>query len=122
MRRFGLVAITALCVSVSAMGLGACSSSTEKKIGEFALRNGAAVAGSAEFENKGYPLEKRLTCTATVSTSDEKATVACTGTTKSGKPVTLDGQAQNQKDLKGSFVGKVDGKEVFSQDCLGSSC
>ncbi len=105
----------------SIFGLGACGSA-ERRIGEFALRNAASVAGSAEFANKGYPLEHRLRCTATVSTTDEKATVACTGTTKDGRPVTLDGQADNQKDLRGSFVGKVGGNAIFSRDCLGTKC
>ncbi|MGZ8765866.1 MAG: hypothetical protein ACXW2C_09270, partial [Acidimicrobiia bacterium] len=59
----------------------------------------------------------RLDCTAT-ATTDNKATLACTGTTKDGKPVTLDGKANDDSAKKGSFVGKVDGQEVFSQDCL----
>jgi hypothetical protein len=119
--RMSLILSVALALGI---GFAGCSSDAEKelnhakeKIGEFAIRNAAAIAGSAAFKENGYPLEKRLVCTANV-TSDNTATLACTGTTKDGKPVTLDGTADDDSAGKGSFVGKVDGHEVFSQDCL----
>jgi len=87
------------------------------QIGEVVIRNAAAIAGTAAFEQNGYELEQRLACTATV-TSDNTATLDCAGTTKDGKPVTLEGIANDDTAEKGSFVGKVDGQEVFSQDCL----
>lgn len=108
---------------VLAIGLAGCSDAgkqldtAKQEVGEFAIRNAAAIAGSAAFKENGYPLEKRLVCTANV-TSDNTATLACTGTTKDGKPVTLDGTADGDTLDKGSFVGKVDGQEVFSRDCL----
>ena len=40
--------------------------------------------------------------------------VSCTGTTTDGKEVALEGDTSNPP-----FVGKVDGEEVFSRDCLG---
>ena len=108
---------------LSSVGLAGCSDAEKQldtaktEIGEVVIRNVVALAGSVAFKENGYPLSKRLTCTAKV-TSDNVATVACTGTTKDGKPVTLDGTANDNTAKKGSFEGKVAGQMVFSRDCL----
>jgi hypothetical protein len=123
LHRTPAVLLATSAVLVMAAALAGCDD-TEKQldkakqeVGEFAVRNAAAVAGSAAFYENGHPLDKRLTCRADI-TSDNKATLTCTGTTKDGKPVTLDGTADGDSVEKGSYVGKVDGQEVFSKDCL----
>jgi hypothetical protein len=123
MRRNLQLLATLMVGLVAVVGVAGCSDAEKQldkaksDIGEVVIRNVASLAGSAVFEDNGYPLSKRLACTATVS-SDNVATVACTGTTKDGKPVTLDGTANDDTAKKGSFVGKVAGQTVFSQDCL----
>ncbi len=108
---------------VATMGVAGCSEAKKQldkaktEVGAAVIRNVVAMAGSAAFKDNGYPLSKNLDCTANV-TSDNVATVACTGTTTDGKPVTLDGTANDNTAEKGSFEGKVDGQTVFSQDCL----
>ena len=84
----------------------------------------AAVAqgGQDEFTTAGITLDGDLDCAATPSanaTTDADGvasdySVSCTGTTTDGKEVTLEGDTSNPP-----FVGKVDGEEVFSRDCLG---
>lgn len=107
----------------SAMGLTACNEAEKQldkaktQVGEFAIRNAAAIAGTEAFKDNGYELVEQLDCTADVN-ADNDATVSCTGTTKDGKAATLDGTADGDNLDKGTFVGKVDGQEVFSKDSL----
>ena len=118
---------TMILAAVAALGLGlgltGCNK-VEKKAdeakrsaAEFALRNAAALAGTEQFKDKGAELKDRLDCKADV-TEDNTATVTCTGATLDGRAVTLEGTADDNAVEKGSFVGKVDGTELFSQDCL----
>jgi hypothetical protein len=128
MRRFSMVrsargvAVAAVAVGM-AMGLTACDEAEKQldkaktQVGEFAIRNAAAIAGTEAFKQNNYELSEQLDCTADVS-ADNTVTVACTGTTKDGKAATLDGTADDDNLDKGSFVGKVDGQEVFSKDSL----
>jgi hypothetical protein len=119
--------LTAIVALGLGLGLTGCDDvekqvdKAKKSAGEFAIRNAAAIAGTETFKEKGHELKERLDCKATVDPSDNTAAVSCTGTTLDGKPVTLDGTADDDTAEKGSFVGKVDGTELFSQDCLDCS-
>jgi hypothetical protein len=116
------VAVVAIAFGM-AIGLTACNEAEKQldkaktEVGEFAIRNGAAIAGTEAFKDNGYELAAKLDCTADV-TKDNDATVSCTGTTKDGKAATLEGTADGDNLDKGTFVGKVDGQEVFSKDSL----
>jgi hypothetical protein len=118
--RLIVVMAVALAVGVGAAGCDDAEKQLDRakqRIGEAVIRNAAAIAGTEAFKENGHELKDTLDCTADV-TSDNKATLSCTGTTKDGKAATLDGTANDDTAEKGSFVGKVDGQEVFSQDCL----
>ncbi len=116
------VAVAAVAVGM-AMGLTACDDAEKQldkaktEVGEFAIRNAAAIAGTEAFKQNNYELSEQLDCVADV-TRDNDATVSCTGTTKDGKAATLEGTADGDNLDKGNFVGKVDGQEVFSKDSL----
>jgi hypothetical protein len=124
MRRTLTMSLAAVVAAGLGLGLTGCDDvekqvdKAKKDVGEFAIRNAAAIAGTETFKEKGHELKERLDCKATVTPSDNKATLSCTGTTLDGKPVTLDGTADDDTAKKGSFVGKVDGVELFSKDCL----
>jgi hypothetical protein len=106
-----------------AIGVSACDDAEKQldkaktDVGEFAIRNAAAIAGTEAFKQNDHELTEQLDCTADV-TADNDATVSCTGTTKDGKAATLVGTADGDNLDKGNFVGKVDGQEVFSKDSL----
>ena len=123
MRRSVMMSLTAVVALGLSLGLTSCSEvekqadKAKNRAAEFAIRNAAAIAGTETFKEKGAELKERLDCTANV-TNDNKATLSCTGTTLDAKPVTLDGTADDNTAKKGSFVGKVDGQELFSKDCL----
>jgi hypothetical protein len=99
----------------------ACTKAQVQDLTETAARNAAAVAGTNAFEAEGHPLDGQLSCEAHVVSGSDRIGVDCTGRTKTGDPVTLSGEASNTEGdgLSGSFTGSVNGKEVFSQDCLG---
>ena len=85
--------------------------------------SGVASEGATEFKNVGVDLDGSLDCTLTEKpgTTDENAdpayTLKCTGTTVDGQEVTLDGDTE-----QASFIGKVDGRQVWAKDCIGSDC
>ncbi len=124
MRRTLTISLAAAAALGLTLGLTGCNDvekqvdKAKKSAGEFAIRNAAAIAGTETFKEKGHELKDRLDCKATVNASDNSAVLSCTGTTQDGKPVTLDGTADDDTAEKGSFVGKVDGVELFSKDCL----
>ncbi len=121
-RSMRLIVVMAVALALG-VGVAGCDSAekqldkAKKEVGAFAVRNAAAIAGTEAFKNNGYELSKQLQCKADVS-NDLSTTVTCTGTTKDGKAATLDGSADGDNLDKGTFVGKVDGTQVFSQDCL----
>ena len=98
------------------------------------LRPGAERA----FAREGHPLEGALECGTTppadASPSREAdaeaggtTVVHCTGTTEEGAPVRFEGELSREAliarpagddGLPGTFVGTVDGEEVFRMDCL----
>jgi hypothetical protein len=118
--RFFVVMAVALALGAGLAGCDEAEKQLDKaktEVGEFAIRNTAAIAGTQAFKENGHELAKRLDCTADV-TAENDATVSCTGTTQDGKAATLEGTADGDNLDKGTFVGKVDGQEVFSRDSL----
>jgi hypothetical protein len=115
-----------------AAGLAACSEAQQQEIVddtvEVAARNAAAAAGTAAFEQEGLEVSDVLECTSNSTGGAERVSVTCSGTSDEGRELVLDGEvAAREQDisvdaLRGSFVGTVDGEEVFSEDCLGERC
>lgn len=94
---------------------------------EAVVRNVAATAGTLAFEREGFELPESLDCEAASTGGAERVDVRCTGTAKDGRELVLEGEAQTGSAeignaIRGSFVGKADGKEVFREDCLGDDC
>ena len=119
MKRRQVAAILAASLLLS---LGAAACDLEEQVVSLS-ESGLASEGATEFENVGVTLNGGLDCTLTEKTGvtdengDPAYTIACTGTTDDGKPVTLDGDTEQS-----SFVGKVDGEQVWAKDCIGSDC
>ena len=93
---------------------------------EAVVRNVAAAAAAGAFEREGVEVEGSLDCTASSTGGAERLQVRCTGSSADGEELVLEGEATTggaePGDLvRGSFVGTVDGEQVFEQDCLGDS-
>jgi hypothetical protein len=91
---------------------------------EALVRNIATQQGEEQFTNAGYALDGPLTCTATVTDGADSIEIACTGTTQDGGAASLAGATDELPgasvvSLSGSFVGTVDGQEVFTTSQLG---
>jgi hypothetical protein len=96
-----------------------------KSLSEFALRNAAALGGTAAFEDQKVDVNGTLKCTATTAGDAKSGTVSCTGTAKDGRPLTLTGSytnASSDTKIKGQFTGKAGDTVVFSKNCLGNGC
>jgi hypothetical protein len=104
-------------VLASATVLG-CSSDTKKSINEAVARNTVATAGTKQFHDSGHSLKGLLKCT-TKSKTTTTVTVACTGTTDKNEPAALLGSTADATQIKGTFVGTVNGRQVFTTNCLG---
>ena len=112
--------------------LAACTEKQQQEIvddtAEIAARNAAAAAGTAAFEREGLEVSDVLECTANSSGGAEELRVSCTGTSDDGKRLALEGTVSAREEdisvdaIRGSFVGTVDGEEVFAEDCLGDRC
>ncbi len=110
----------------------ACTEKQQQEIvddtAEIAARNAAAAAGTAAFEREGFEVSDVLECTANSTGGVEKLSVTCTGISDDGQELALEGEVSSQEEdisvdaIRGSFVGTVDGEEVFAEDCLGDSC
>jgi hypothetical protein len=106
---------------VGALGLVAACGLEEQVVN--ISESGLASEGAAEFENVGVELQDGLDCNltekpgATNENGDPEYMLTCTGTTVDGEDVTLEGDTE-----QASFVGSVDGEEVWSKDCIGSDC
>jgi hypothetical protein len=125
----------ALCLATVAIGLFGCSSSTRSsmksdvqtatnKAAETVTRNVATQQGEEQFKNAKQELAGPLTCTAKVSDGADKVAVNCEGKTKAGGAATLTGTTNeipgaSVVSLNGSFVGSVDGTQVFATQRLG---
>lgn len=91
---------------------------------ESVARNVATQQGEEQFKNAQHELAGPLVCKATVQTNAAKIDVTCSGTTKAGKAASLKGTTNELPgssvvSLNGSFVGSVDGAEVFNTERLG---
>jgi hypothetical protein len=91
---------------------------------EVAARNLATQQGEEQFKNAGHELSGPLTCEAAVNDGVSKIDVSCTGTTMAGGAAALTGSTAeipgaSVVSLDGSFIGTVDGAEVFSTQRLG---
>ena len=131
MRNPGIVPAV-IAAALVAGTLIACTEAQQKEIvddtAEIAARNAAAAAGTAAFEQEGLEVSDVLECTANSTGGADDLTVTCTGVSDDGKELALEGSVSaNEEDvsvdaIRGSFVGTVDGEEVFSEDCLGDGC
>jgi hypothetical protein len=83
---------------------------------ENAIAGLVANAAPGEFERRGVTLEGQPACTAQ-SPSMGTYHVDCDGTTSDNKPAKLVGDDPGAGDP--TFVGTVDGNEVFKQGCIG---
>ena len=121
-----------VCVSVLVVGtLISCSKEDRQAFVddtvELAARNLAAQAGEQEFQKAGLDVEGTLDCTATSQGGAEEVEVRCTGTSADGKELLLEGTLLTQEGdvsdvARGEFVGTADGKEIFSESCVGDAC
>ncbi|HEX7248742.1 MAG TPA: hypothetical protein VF351_11650 [Actinomycetota bacterium] len=112
--------------------LAACTDEQQQEIVddtvEVAVRNAAAAAGTAAFEQEGLEVSEVLECASDSTGGADRVNVTCSGTSDDGRELRLDGEvAAREQDIsvdaiRGSFVGTVDGEEVFSEDCLGDRC
>ncbi|WP_248958989.1 hypothetical protein [Sphaerisporangium perillae] len=91
-------------------GCGAGASITADSVARF---------GAEAFADEGHPLSGGLKCTAKRQ-GLSKYDVDCTGKTKDGHRATLTAKnvAEDEHGDDGRFVGKVDGRTVFSRKCL----
>ena len=112
--------------------LVACTEEQQQEIvddtAEIAARNAASAAGTAAFEQQGLEVSDVLECTANSTGGAKELIVSCTGASDDGKELALEGTVSaDEQDIsvdaiRGSFVGTVDGEEVFAEDCLGDGC
>jgi hypothetical protein len=111
--------LLAICL-LSVLPLAACTSSQRKSISETAVRNTVAVGAAKEFSDRGYPIQDHLKCTAKASNSSSSHVgIICTGTTTRGQPVGLTGTTDDNRGKNGTFVGTVNGQQLFQKACLG---
>lgn len=120
---------------LAAVVLVGCSSDTRSAItsdvqnatnsaAESVARNIATQQGEEQFKNAQQELAGPLTCEATVKADAANIEISCTGSTKAGGAATLVGTTSELPgasvvSLDGSFVGSVDGQEVFNTQRLG---
>jgi hypothetical protein len=98
--------------------VSACSSSQQKAINEAVARNTIAVAGAKQFRDSSHSLDGTLDCKVKSKTTT-RVTVGCSGKTDKGEPVALLGTTSDARQVKGTFVGTVAGKQAFKTSCLG---
>jgi Tfp pilus assembly protein PilV len=127
--------LTQALLTTAAIAVAGCSSSTRSSVksdaqnatnsvAETAARNIATQQGEEQFKNAKHELSGPLTCKAIVGSDAAKLNIDCTGTTKAGAAATLKGTTNELPgasvvSLNGSFVGSVDGAEVFTTQRLG---
>jgi hypothetical protein len=123
-----------LSVAVVALLVASAMACTEEQRGDLVdqgaeaiVRNAASAAAAGAFEREGVEVDGSLDCTASSSGGAERIEVRCTGSSKEGEALVLEGEATTGEAepgdaVRGSFVGTVDGEEVFQQECLGDAC
>ena len=108
----------------AATAVGDAAGNATNAAAEAAVRNIATQQGEEQFKNAGQELDGPLACTSKVQDGAAKVDVNCTGTTKAGGAAILSGTTSELPgasvvELKGSFVGTVDGTQVFTTQSLG---
>ena len=111
-------------VGSAVTAVGDAVGETADDAAEMLARNIATQQGEEQFTNAGHPLESDLECTATVTDGADEIVIDCTGIAADGKVASLTGTTDeipgaSVVSLSGSFVGTVDGQEVFATDQLG---
>jgi hypothetical protein len=123
----------AMCLSVLIVAVTALACTEEQRGDlvdqgtEAVVRNVVAAAGAGAFEREGVEVEGPLDCSASSTGGAERLQVRCTGSSKDGEELVLEGEvttgdAEPGNLVRGSFVGTVDGEQVFEQECLGDAC
>ena len=109
--------------------MSACSKEQRQEVVndtvELAARNLAKEGGEQKFADEGIEVSDGLDCSATSDVDARTVSVDCTGSSKEGQALTLVGQlsvVDGEIVDSSGFVGKADGKEVFSEDCVGEAC
>jgi hypothetical protein len=130
--RYRTIASAAVGALLAAGALAACSEAQQQEIVddavEVAVRNAAAAAGTAAFEQQGLEVSDVLACTSNSTGGVETVSVSCSGRSDDGRELAIEGEVDAREQdisvdaIRGSFVGTVDGDEVFSEDCLGDRC
>ena len=108
----------------AATAVGDAAGDATNAAAEAAVRNIATQQGEEQFKNAGKELDGPLNCTAKIEDGAAKVDVDCTGTVKAGGAAKLTGTTSELPgasvvELKGSFVGTVDGNQVFTTESLG---
>jgi ABC-type enterochelin transport system substrate-binding protein len=122
-------------VLATCLALVGCSSNTRPSVksdvenatnsaAETVARTIATQQGEEQFKNAQHELTAPLKCTAKVQSNAAKIDIACSGATKDAKAATLRGTTSELPgasvvSLNGTFVGSVDGTEVFTTQRLG---
>jgi hypothetical protein len=93
-------------------------------VAEALTRTIATQQGEEQFKNAGKELDGPLSCKATVNEDAANIEVSCTGKTKDGGAAALTGATNELPgasivSLDGTFIGTVDGTEVFRTQRLG---
>jgi len=91
---------------------------------EVTARNIASAQGEDEFSANNVDVDGDLACEANADQGADAVKISCIGTSTDGKDLAIEGQTDeipgaSVTELEGLFVGKADGKEVFSVDTLG---
>jgi hypothetical protein len=87
-----------------------------KDVREAAARNAVSAVAEGEFQRHGVDFAEGPTCAAT-SDKVGQYHIECTAKTTTGGTATLVGDDPGEGDS--NFVGAVDGKELFRQQCVG---
>jgi hypothetical protein len=111
-------------VRTAATDIGNMANTASRNAAEALARNIATQQGEEQFNNAGQELSGPLTCTAKVQSNLAKIDISCAGTTKSGGAAVLTGTTSEIPGasvvaLDGLFVGKVNGRTVFTTQRLG---
>jgi len=111
-------------LSTGVTAVGEAIGETAAAAAELSARNIATQQGEEQFANAGYPLNGPLECTAVVSDGLDTMAIDCNGVTAAGGAAILTGTTDeipgaSVVSLSGSFVGTVDGQEVFNTGQLG---
>jgi hypothetical protein len=122
--------VVALAASLALLPLAGCHAATDVR--DASARTLTSKLGAAQFKDKGHPVRGDLSCAS--KDGSGTYTVTCSGKDTAGRRLSLvvDGRRDtaspsassttDDSTIRGTVVGKVDGKELFRKDCLGGNC